>query len=163
MISHDISWWDISVVQVSLLCQRYPTKSVGEIFLWYKFPCYVNDISRQSSKTSASLSRLSSYFFFSSNCNNNPVSVAWPHSSGCLNPQLWKGHLLSKSIHGHHKYQKNKNSITSSTGSSNISQNLILIALIELGNSFFAIDEYHCHICFLDIPILSLITIGIGI
>ena len=62
LISHETSWWDISVVQVSLLCQRYPTKSVGEIFLWYKFPCYVNDISRQSSKTSASLSRLSIYF-----------------------------------------------------------------------------------------------------
>ena len=58
MIPHDINWWDISVVQVSLLCQRYLTKSVnvryfcgisfpamssqwyltklvGEIFLWY--------------------------------------------------------------------------------------------------------------------------------
>ena len=33
MISHEISWWDISVVQVSMLCQWYLTKLVGEIFL----------------------------------------------------------------------------------------------------------------------------------
>ena len=46
MISHEISWWDISVVQVSMLCQWYLTKLVGEIFLWYKYPCYVNDISQ---------------------------------------------------------------------------------------------------------------------
>ena len=46
MISYEISWWDISVVQVSMLCQWYLTKLVGEIFLWYKYPCYVNDISR---------------------------------------------------------------------------------------------------------------------
>ena len=26
--------------------QWYLTKLVGEIFLWYKYPCYVNDISR---------------------------------------------------------------------------------------------------------------------
>ena len=39
-------WRDISVVHVSMLCQWYLTKLVGEIFLWYKYPCYVNDISR---------------------------------------------------------------------------------------------------------------------
>jgi hypothetical protein len=44
--SYKISWWDISVVQVSMLCQWYLTKLVGEIFLWYKYPCYVNDFSR---------------------------------------------------------------------------------------------------------------------
>ena len=46
LISHEISLWDISVVQVSMLCQWYLTKLGGEIFLWYKYPCYVNDISR---------------------------------------------------------------------------------------------------------------------
>ena len=28
-----------------MLCQWYLTKLVGEIFLWYKYPCYVNDVS----------------------------------------------------------------------------------------------------------------------
>ena len=46
MISHEASWWDIFVIQLSLLCQWYFTKRVGEIFLWYKYLCYVNDISR---------------------------------------------------------------------------------------------------------------------
>ena len=45
-ISHKVSLRDISVVQGSLLFQRYLTKKVGEIFLWYKYSCYVNDISR---------------------------------------------------------------------------------------------------------------------
>ena len=40
MVSHKISWWDISVVKVFMLCQWYLTKLVGEIFLWYKYPCY---------------------------------------------------------------------------------------------------------------------------
>ena len=71
MISNDKQW--------------YLTESVGEIFKWYKYPCYVNDISRNelvryfcvaidksdarntanstdASKTSASVTRLSSYF-----------------------------------------------------------------------------------------------------
>ena len=66
---------------------RYLTKLVGEIFLWYKYPCYVNDISRNelvryfcvtidksdtrntanssdASKTSASVTRLLSHFTF---------------------------------------------------------------------------------------------------
>ena len=38
LISHEISWWDISLVEVSLLCQWYLTELVGEIFLWYKIP-----------------------------------------------------------------------------------------------------------------------------
>ena len=65
--------------------QSYLTKLVGGIFLWYKCPCYVNDISRNyfvryffstsdigdtsnaansidASKTSASVTRLLSYF-----------------------------------------------------------------------------------------------------
>ena len=48
----DMMWCDVRVmwcdvmVQVSMLCQWYLTKLVGEIFLWYKYPCYVNDISR---------------------------------------------------------------------------------------------------------------------
>ena len=33
------------MVQVSMLCQWYLTKLVGEIFLWYKYPCDVSDIS----------------------------------------------------------------------------------------------------------------------
>ena len=44
--SYKISWWDIFVVQVSMLCQWYLTKLDGEIFLWYKYPCHVNDISQ---------------------------------------------------------------------------------------------------------------------
>ena len=44
MLSHEISWWDIFVVQVSVLWQWYLTKLVGEIFLWKKLPCYINDI-----------------------------------------------------------------------------------------------------------------------
>ena len=46
MISHEIRWGDISVVQVSMLCQWYLTKLVREIFLWYKYQCYVIDISQ---------------------------------------------------------------------------------------------------------------------
>ena len=46
MISHEIGWWDISVVQVSMLCQWYLTELVGEIYLWYNYSCYVHDISR---------------------------------------------------------------------------------------------------------------------
>ena len=45
--SYKISWWDIFVVQVSMLCQWFLTKLVGEIFLWYKYPGYVNDILRR--------------------------------------------------------------------------------------------------------------------
>ena len=47
-----VMWSDVRVmlcdviVQVSMLCQWYLTKLGGEIFLWYKYPCYVNDISR---------------------------------------------------------------------------------------------------------------------
>ena len=37
MISHELSWWDIFVVQVSLLGQWYHMKSFGEIFLWFKW------------------------------------------------------------------------------------------------------------------------------
>ena len=74
MISNDKQW--------------YLTESVGEIFKWYKYPCYVNDISlnllvryfcgasdtsgtsgtnytansSDASKTSAPVTRLSSYF-----------------------------------------------------------------------------------------------------
>ena len=33
----EVSWWDIFVVEVSLLCQWYLTKLVGEIFLWHKW------------------------------------------------------------------------------------------------------------------------------
>ena len=39
MISHEISWWDIFVVQVSMLCQWYLTKLVGEIFLGTNDAC----------------------------------------------------------------------------------------------------------------------------
>ena len=48
----DVMWCDVRVmwcdvmVWVSMLCQWYLTKLVGEIFLWYKYQCYVNDISR---------------------------------------------------------------------------------------------------------------------
>ena len=41
-----VVWWDISVVRVSLLSQCYLTRSFGGIFLWYKYPCYVNDITQ---------------------------------------------------------------------------------------------------------------------
>ena len=94
----EVSWWGISVVKVFLLRQWYLTKKVCEIFLWYNYPCYVNDISRSklvryilwykwykwhkyysynssnSSKTNASvMTRLSSYFL----SNVTAVHVAW--------------------------------------------------------------------------------------
>ena len=70
LISHEIRWWDISVVQVSMLCQWYLTKLVGEIFLWYKYPCYVNDISQN---------RLVRYFFGTSIHATSMISreISW--------------------------------------------------------------------------------------
>ena len=59
-ISHEVSWWDIFVVQVSLLCQWYLTKLV-------RYFCDKSDTSNtanssDASKTSASVTWLSSYF-----------------------------------------------------------------------------------------------------
>ena len=58
MISHEISWWDIFVVQVSMLCQWYLTKLVGEIFLGTNDACdtseSVIDVLRISNKSSDS-------------------------------------------------------------------------------------------------------------
>ena len=55
MISHEISWWDIFVVQVSMLCQWYLTKLVGEIFLGTNDACdtseSVIDVFRISNKS----------------------------------------------------------------------------------------------------------------
>ena len=55
MISHEIGWWDISVVQVSMLCQWYITKLVGEIFLGTNDACdtseSVIDVFRISNKS----------------------------------------------------------------------------------------------------------------
>ena len=55
MISYEISWWDISVVQVSLLCRWYLTKLVGEIFLGTNDVCdtseSVIDVFRISNKS----------------------------------------------------------------------------------------------------------------
>ena len=39
MISQEVSWWDIFMIQVSLLCQWYLKKLGGEIYLWYKRIC----------------------------------------------------------------------------------------------------------------------------
>ena len=55
MISHEISWWDISVVQVSMLCQWYLAKLVGEIYLCTNDECdtseSVIDVFRISNKS----------------------------------------------------------------------------------------------------------------
>ena len=48
MISHEISLWDISVVQVCMLGQWYLTKLVGEIFLWNKYSSDKSDVSDTS-------------------------------------------------------------------------------------------------------------------
>ena len=46
----DVMWYDVRViwsdvlVQVSMLCQWYLTKLGCDIFLWYKYSCYVREI-----------------------------------------------------------------------------------------------------------------------
>ena len=46
--SHAVSWWDIFVMTLSLLCQWYLTKLVGEIFLWNKYSSDKSDVSDTS-------------------------------------------------------------------------------------------------------------------
>ena len=65
MISHEGSWRDIFVMQVSLLCQRYLTKLVGDIYVFVVQVIDTSDTSNtanliDTSKTSASVTRLSS-------------------------------------------------------------------------------------------------------
>ena len=64
MISHEIRWWDISVVQVIQVIQKYKKYMGYNSYKNARNTCDTRDTANSSdvSKTSASVSRLSNYF-----------------------------------------------------------------------------------------------------